>query len=84
MQDRRVNLTKRIVDAAKPATEDYQIWDAKVRGFGVRVYPSGVKAFVLQYRNSARADAQDCAWSLWNSHRGKGPGEGHQAARGYR
>ena len=52
MPDRRVNLTKRIVDAAKPATKDYQIWDAKVRGFGVRVYPSGVKTFVLQYRNS--------------------------------
>jgi Arm DNA-binding domain len=53
MHARKVNLTKRIVDAAQPATKDYQIWDAKVRGFGVRVYPSGVKAFVLQYRNSA-------------------------------
>lgn len=53
MHARRVSLTKRIVDGAKPATRDYQIWDAKVRGFGVRIYPSGVKAFVLQYRNSA-------------------------------
>ena len=53
MPDRIVNLSKRIVDAAKAATKDYQIWDAKVRGFGVRVYPSGVKTFVLQYRNAA-------------------------------
>jgi integrase len=53
MPDRRVNLTKRVVDAAKAAANDYQIWDAKVRGFGVRVYPSGVKAFILQYRNAA-------------------------------
>jgi len=52
MHARRVSLTKRIVDGAKQATRDYQIWDAKVRGFGVRIYPSGVKAFVLQYRNS--------------------------------
>ena len=53
MQDRKVNLSKRILDAAKPEAKDYQLWDAKVRGFGVRIYPSGVKAFVLQYRNSA-------------------------------
>ena len=49
----RVSLTKRVVDAAKAAANDYQLWDAKVRGFGVRVYPSGVKAFILQYRNAA-------------------------------
>jgi len=53
MGDRRANLTKRILDTARPVADDYQIWDAKVRGFGVRVYPSGAKAFVLQYRNSA-------------------------------
>jgi hypothetical protein len=49
MPPRRVNLTKRVVDAAKVAAKDYQLWDARVRGFGVRIYPSGVKAFVLQY-----------------------------------
>jgi integrase len=53
MPDRRVNLTKRVVDAANVAGHDYQIWDAKVRGFGVRIYPSGIKAFILQYRNAA-------------------------------
>jgi integrase len=53
MSERRANLTKRALDAAKPAAEDYQVWDTKVRGFGVRVYPSGVKSFILQYRNAA-------------------------------
>ena len=53
MRDSNVVLTKRIVDAAKPAAKDYQLWDAKAPGFGLRVYPSGIKAFVLQYRNSA-------------------------------
>ena len=51
--ERTVNLTKRVVDAARPAAKDYQIWDAKVRGLGLRVYPSGAKSFILQYRNAA-------------------------------
>src|SRR6266699_2683006 len=53
MQERRESLTKRALDAVKPADEDYQIWDTKVRGFGVRVYPSGAKSFIVQYRNAA-------------------------------
>ena len=53
MEERRVSLTKRTLDAAKPAAKDYQIWDTKVRGLGVRVYPSGAKGFILQYRNAA-------------------------------
>jgi integrase len=53
MEERRVNLTKRTLDAAKPAAKDYQVWDTKVRGLGVRIYPSGVRAFILQYRNAA-------------------------------
>jgi integrase len=53
MEERRANLTKRTLDAAKPTAKDYQIWDTKVRGLGVRVYPSGARGFILQYRNAA-------------------------------
>ncbi len=53
MEERKANLTKRTLDALKPAALDYQIWDTKVRGLGVRVYPSGARGFVLQYRNAA-------------------------------
>jgi integrase len=53
MEERRVNLTKRTLDAAKPAVNDYQMWDTKVRGLGVRIYPSGARGFILQYRNAA-------------------------------
>jgi hypothetical protein len=45
-------LTKRLVDAIDPP-EDGQVfqWDGELRGFGVRAIPSGLKTFILQYRN---------------------------------
>src|SRR5262245_9816941 len=44
-------LTKTTVDKLTPGTEDYIIWDAALPGFGVRVKPSKVKSYVVQYRN---------------------------------
>lgn len=45
-------LTKRVVDAltADPGGRDVTHFDAEVRGFGVRVKPSGAKSYVLKYR----------------------------------
>ncbi|MCP3963423.1 MAG: tyrosine-type recombinase/integrase [bacterium] len=53
---RRKKLTKRAVDAARyepPASHPrgaYYVWDTEMAGFGLRVYPSGRKVFVLTYR----------------------------------
>ena len=45
-------LTKRAVDALIPPTEGQTfLWDGELRGFGVRTIPSGLKTFILQYRN---------------------------------
>lgn len=45
-------LTKRLIDAIDPTPDrDVWIWDSEVRGFGVRMKPSGTNSFVLQYRN---------------------------------
>ena len=44
-------LTKRIIDATKPTDREQFLWDAKLPGFGVRIKPSGVKSFLVQYRN---------------------------------
>ena len=46
-------LTKRSVDAlAAPGKGQAFKWDGELRGFGVRVTASGLKSFILQYRNS--------------------------------
>jgi integrase len=43
-------LTKRLIDATKPAERDLWLFDDKIVGLAVRVKPSGVKTFVLRYR----------------------------------
>ena len=43
-------LTKRIVDASEPRAKRYHVWDSDLRGFGLRVEPSGVKTFLAKYR----------------------------------
>ncbi|MGE0735297.1 MAG: tyrosine-type recombinase/integrase [Alphaproteobacteria bacterium] len=46
-------LSKSTVDRIKPAARgDVVAWDRRLAGFGVRVKPSGVKSYILQYRNS--------------------------------
>ena len=44
-------LTKSVTEGLSPAASDYIVWDAELPGFGVRVKPSGVKSYVVQYRN---------------------------------
>jgi hypothetical protein len=45
-----LKLTKRNVDTLKPATERFTAWDTDVKGFGLRVTPSGERVYVLKYR----------------------------------
>ena len=48
-------LTKTVVDRAENLTgRDAFLWDSELRGFGLRMAPTGLKTFVLQYRNLER------------------------------
>jgi integrase len=43
-------LTKRVVDASNQRGRRYEVWDSELPGFGLRVEPSGKKAFFVRYR----------------------------------
>jgi hypothetical protein len=43
----RVKLTKRAIDARKPAVGRYTVWDTDKSGFGLRVAPTGERVYVL-------------------------------------
>ncbi|HEY9080485.1 tyrosine-type recombinase/integrase [Magnetovibrio sp.] len=47
-------LTKKTIDAAKPKEKDYILWDNDLPGYGLRVFPSGKKSYLVQYRHEGR------------------------------
>ena len=54
MATRVRKLTKRTVDALKPADKDTVYWERELTGFGVRVRRSGRKHYVVQTRLNGR------------------------------
>lgn len=49
-----VKLTKRAVEDAAPAAAEYFVWCDELPGFGLRVYPSGKRGYLVQYRAAGR------------------------------
>ena len=47
-------ITKRTVDALKPHGRERVVWDDDLKGFGVRVHPSGRKVFIVKTRFGGR------------------------------
>ncbi|MGZ8094992.1 MAG: tyrosine-type recombinase/integrase [Methylosarcina sp.] len=59
MGTEKKKLTKKIIDAAVYEGNDQKgercvLWDAELSGFGVRIYPTGKKSFILNYRHNGR------------------------------
>ena len=50
----KLRITKTVVDAALPEQKDTFIWDSDLSGFGLRVFPSGKRSYVPQYRFDGR------------------------------
>ena len=46
----KLSLTGRTVEALKPPDKSWIAWDDRLTGFGVRVQPTGLKSFIVNYR----------------------------------
>ena len=46
----KTTLNKRAVEALVPGGKPFIAWDDKLVGFGVRVQPSGVRSYIVNYR----------------------------------
>jgi len=58
MQSITIRLTATIVENAKVGETEYFLWDENTKGFGVRVRPTGVKSWIVQYRVGKGREAQ--------------------------
>ncbi|MDE0521017.1 MAG: integrase arm-type DNA-binding domain-containing protein [Boseongicola sp.] len=45
-----MTLTARTVDTLQPGDSPYIAWDDRLIGFGVRVHPSGLRSYLVNYR----------------------------------
>ncbi len=49
----RTKLTREVIEKIRPTKGDLFVWDTMVMGFGVRIKPTGAKAYVVQYRQGS-------------------------------
>jgi integrase len=47
-------ITKRSIDALTAGSKELFLWDDDLKGFGIRITPSGYRSYVLQYRMGGR------------------------------
>ena len=64
----RMKLNEKNVREAENLGRDYQIFDTDVRGFSITIYPSGNRAFALDYRIGGRQRRMTIGrWPEWNT-----------------
>lgn len=77
-----VKLTKRTVDALRPAPERFTAWDIEIPGFGVRVSPTGRKTYVLKYRVGGGRLGR-VRWGVLGTHGAITPDQARDMARAW-
>ena len=73
-------INKSSVDALKPQAARFLAWDTEIPGFGVRVYPSGQKVYLLKYRVGGGRFAR-IRWALIGKHGSVTPDQARDIAR---
>lgn len=64
----RLKLNEKAVREAENLGRDYQIFDTDVRGFSITIYPSGNRAFTLDYRIGGRQRRMTIGrWPEWTT-----------------
>ena len=64
----RLKLNEKNVREAENLGRDYQIFDTDVRGFSITIYPSGNRAFTLDYRVGGRQRRMTIGrWPEWTT-----------------
>ena len=48
-------ITKRVVDALLAGERERIVWDSDIKGFGVRVHPTGRRVYIVKYRHEGRS-----------------------------
>jgi integrase len=94
---RRRSLTDAFVRTARPKAKPYRVWDTRVPGLVLRIWPSGKKCFYVDYRCRGRrgfysigrypifgvAEAREIARGVLNrAAKGEDPAAEKQAQRG--
>src|SRR3954464_12819417 len=46
-----LKLTKTVVESLEPSTQEQVVWDEALPGFGLRIKSTGVRSYIVQYRN---------------------------------
>ncbi|MEP3055802.1 Arm DNA-binding domain-containing protein [Ascidiaceihabitans sp.] len=49
-----MKLTKRVIEGLEIRPQSYFVWDGDVSCFGVRIYPSGRRTYIIQYKSGKR------------------------------